>query len=42
MVARGFSQVEGLNYHESFSHGIKMTFLRVMFAFAAELDLEIH
>ncbi len=42
MVARGFLQVEGLDYHEIFSHVTKMSFLRVMFALAIELDFEIH
>lgn len=42
MVARGFLQVEGLDYHETFSHVIKMIFLRVMFALATKFDFEIH
>lgn len=42
LVARGFSQQEGLDYSETFSPLIKMTFLRILLAFATLYDYHIH
>jgi len=41
-VAQGFSQVESIDYDETFSHVLCITSLRVMFAIATHLNLEIH
>lgn len=42
IVARGFTQVYGVDYEETFSPVVHMDSLRTMLAIAAEEDLEIH
>lgn len=42
LVARGFSQVEGLDYTKTFSHVVCMASLCVLLAFAAIHDLHVH
>eukprot|EP00250_Pteridium_aquilinum_P019822 c24589_g1_i1 orf=892-4791(+) len=42
LVARGFSQVPGLDYHETFSPVLRMASIRILFALVAALDLELH
>lgn len=42
LVARGYSQEPSLDYHETFSPMLKVASLRLLFALAAILDLEIH
>jgi hypothetical protein len=41
LVARGFTQTEGINYEETFAPVARMTSMRVMFAMSAEQDLEL-
>jgi Reverse transcriptase (RNA-dependent DNA polymerase) len=42
LVARGFSQQHGIDYHETFAPVVRMESLRILFAIAAYEDLEIH
>jgi hypothetical protein len=42
VVAQGFTQIEGVNYNETFAPVAKLASLRVILALAAELDLEVH
>ena len=41
LVAQGFSQVEGLDYNETFSPTIKFTTIRLMIALACRYNLEL-
>jgi hypothetical protein len=42
VVTKGYTQVEGLNYDETFALVVKFTSIRTLLALAAHLDLEIH
>jgi hypothetical protein len=42
LVACGFSQIEGINYHRTFSSIVKMTSLWNIFSLVANLDLELQ
>jgi hypothetical protein len=42
VVAQGFTQIEGVNYDETFAPVAKLASLRTILAIAAELDLEVH
>ena len=42
LVAQGFSQVEGLDYNETFSPTIKFTTIRLMIALACRYNLELQ
>lgn len=42
LVARGFSQVEGLDYNETFSPVLRMASFRILLALATYLNFEIH
>ena len=42
VVAQGFSQVEGIDYNETFAPVTKFNSIRVLLALAARLDLEVH
>jgi hypothetical protein len=42
MVVKGFSQVEGIDYHETFAPVARMSSIRLLLAIAAQLDLDIH
>jgi hypothetical protein len=42
MVAKGYSQVEGVDFSEIFSPVAKLTSIRVLMCLAASFDLEIE
>ena len=42
MVAKGYSQVEGVDYNDVFSHVVKHTLIRVLLALVASHDLELE
>jgi hypothetical protein len=41
-VAKGFTQKEGINYHETFSPVSKKDSFRIIMALIAHFDLELH
>lgn len=41
LVAKGFTQEEGVNYHEVFSPVVKHTSIRCLLSIVAKLDLEL-
>ena len=42
LVVKEYSQVTGVDYHDTFSHVVHMTSIHVLLAFATQFDLEIH
>jgi hypothetical protein len=42
VVAKGYTQVKGLDYNETFALVVKFTSICVLLALATQLDLEIH
>lgn len=42
LCAKGFTQVEGLDYNETYAPVVKFDSIRTLLALAAEQDLEIH
>ena len=42
LVARGFTQTEGVDYHETYAPVVKMTSIRVLLSIVAIHDLELH
>ncbi len=42
LVARGFSQVKGIDYNETFAPTVRMDSLRMLMAIVAKEDLECH
>ena len=42
IVAQGFTQIEGVDYDETFAPVAKLSSLRTILAIAAEYDLEVH
>ena len=42
LVAKGFSQVEGVDYHEVFSPVVKHTSIRILLSLTAMFDLELE
>ena len=41
-MAKGFTQKEGIDYHETFSPVSKKDSFRIIMALVAHLDLELH
>jgi len=41
LVAKGYSQVEGINFGDIFSHVAKLTSIRMLISLAVTFDLEI-
>ena len=41
-VAKGYAQIAGLDYSDTFSPTAKMTTIRLMMQFAAQFDLQVH
>jgi hypothetical protein len=42
VVAKGYTQIEGLDYDEMFAPVVKFTMIQVLLAISAHLDLKIH
>lgn len=42
LVAKGFTQQEGIDYHEVFSPAVKHTLIRVLMALTANFDMELE
>jgi hypothetical protein len=42
MITRGFSQVEGVDYDESFAPVVRYTSIRAVISIAAEMGWKIH
>lgn len=42
LVARGFTQQEGIDYHEVFSPAVKHTLIRVLMVLTANFDMELE
>ena len=42
LVARGFTQIQGIDYMETFSHVVKTNSIKVLLALATQYDFEIH
>lgn len=41
LVAKGYAQTEGIDYNEVFSPVVKHSFIRIVLALVAQLDLEL-
>ncbi|RVW20236.1 Retrovirus-related Pol polyprotein from transposon TNT 1-94 [Vitis vinifera] len=42
LVAKGFTQQEGIDYHDTFSHVSKKDLFRIIIALVAHFDMELH
>jgi len=40
-VAKRFTQIEGVDYEETFSSVVRISFIRLLLALVAHLDLEL-
>ena len=41
-MAHGFSQEHGIDFHETFSPTLGLSTFRILMAFAAQFDMELH
>ena len=41
-MAKGFTQQEGIDYDETFSHVVKVASIRLILVIVAQLDLELY
>ncbi len=42
LVAKGYSQVLGIDYIETFSLVVKLSFIKIIMAFATKYNYEVH
>jgi hypothetical protein len=42
LIARGFSQIQSVDYIKSFSHVVKLNSIKVLLVIAIQYDLEMH
>jgi len=42
LVVHGFTQIQGIDYIETFTHVVKLNCIKVLLALATQYDLEIH
>ena len=42
LVAKGYSQIEGIDYHDIFSPVVKLVSIRIVLALVALLDLDLE
>jgi len=42
LIARGFSQIQSVDYTKSFSHFVKLNSIKVLLVVAIQYDLEMH
>jgi hypothetical protein len=42
LVAKGFTQVFGVDFGETFSHVVKLTIICILLALTTQYDLEVH
>ncbi len=42
LVAKGYSQVLGIDYTETFSLVVKLSFIKIIMAFATKYNYEVH
>lgn len=42
LIARGFTQIQGIDYVETFSPVVTLIFIKVIFAIATQHNLHVH